>query len=177
MRLTSGGYNIIRTLTGALNDSQVKGIESIVSTANEYNWTYPQCAYALATVYHETARTMQPVTESGSASYLQSKKYYPYIGRGLVQITWLNNYKKFSDLLDIDLVHFPEKALDLKVSLEIMAKGMTKGLFTGKGYNNLPVRSYNKDDYINARRIINGLDKADVIANYAITMERALRGL
>lgn len=177
MKLTTKGYDIVRTLTGALSTSQVQGIESTVQVANDYNWSYPQCAYALATVYHETARTMQPVTEAGSQAYLKSKRYYPYIGRGLVQITWLSNYKKFSDVLGTDLVHFPEKALDLNTSLEIMAKGMTQGLFTGKGYNNVPLRSYNKSDYIKARRIINGLDKAEVIADYALVFEKALRSL
>lgn len=177
MKLTSKGYDIIRTLTGSLSTSQVQGIESIVTTANSYNWSYPQCAYALATVYHETARTMQPVIEAGSQSYLRAKRYYPYIGRGLVQITWLSNYKRFGDVLSVDLVHFPEKALDLNTSLGIMAKGMSQGLFTGKGYNNMPLRSYNKADYINARRIINGLDKASTIADYALVFEKALRSL
>lgn len=177
MRLTSKGYAIIRSLTGVLSTSQVKGIECIVQAATEAQWTYPQCAYALATVYIETADTFEPVTEYGSLKYLQSKNYYPYIGRGLVQITWEANYAKFSKLLGVDLVKNMDKALELDIALQVMIQGMSKGLFTGVGYHNLPLRRYNLDDYTKARSIINGADRAKEIAGYAILFERALRSL
>jgi predicted chitinase len=32
-----------------------------------------------------------------------------YYGRGLVQLTWRNNYKKMGDLLGLDLVHHPKR--------------------------------------------------------------------
>ena len=51
-------------------------------------------AYMLATVYHETAARMWPITEYGSESYLQGKEYWPYIGRGFVQLTWETTMKK-----------------------------------------------------------------------------------
>ena len=177
MKITSDGYTIVRNNTGKLNASQVQGIENIVQASTDANWTYPQCAYALATAYHETAGTFQPVVEYGSTTYLQSKRYYPYIGRGLVQITWQYNYKKFGDLLSVDLVNNPDKALQEDISIKIMVFGMSKGLFTGKGYNNLPLRKYNLQDYVDARRIINGVDKALDIANKAMMFEKALRSL
>ena len=177
MQLTSNGYSIMRSSLGNLSQSQVDGINSIVSKANDYGWTYPQCAYGLATAWHETATKMQPVTEYGSQSYLQAKPYYPYIGRGLVQITWLANYKKFGDLLGVDLVDNPNLALDENTSLDIMFKGMSGGLFTGIGYNNLSIGKYDLASYVKARKIINGTDQAQAIANLAMVFEKALRSL
>ena len=73
-------------------------------------------AYMLATTYHETAQRMWPVTEYGSQSYLQGKEYWPYIGRGFVQLTWEDNYDNASKALALiderDLVEHPEMALD-----------------------------------------------------------------
>lgn len=175
MQLTSNGYAIIRKYLGALSKSQVDGINLIVSKANDYNWTYPQCAYGLATAWHETATQMQPITEMGSQSYLQSKPYYPFIGRGLIQITWRANYQKFGKLLGIDLVNNPNMALDENVSLDVMFKGMSNGLFTGIGYNNLTIGRYDRQSYIKARRIINGTDQAQSIADIAMMFESALR--
>ena len=177
MQLTSNGYAIIRSSLGSLSQGQVDGINAIVSKASSCGWTYPQCAYGLATAWHETANTMQPVTEYGSQAYLQSKPYYPYIGRGLVQITWLANYKKFGYLLGIDLVNNPSLALNKSTSLDIMFMGMSGGLFTGIGYNNLSIGQYDLQSYINARKIINGTDQAQAIANIAMVFEKALRSL
>lgn len=175
MLLTNDGYTIIRKYFGTLSQSQVDGIELIVSKANDYDWSYPECAYGLATAWHETATKMQPVTEYGSDAYLRGLRYYPYIGRGLVQITWEANYKKFGDLLKVDLVNNPNKALDEDISLNIMFEGMTKGLFTGLGYNRLKIGRYDRQSYIKARRIINGTDQAEKIADAAMAFERALR--
>lgn len=114
-------------------------------------------AYMLATVFHETAATMQPIVERGSKAYLQGKPYYPWIGRGLVQITWKENYDKFG-------IKRPEKALEWGTALDIMFRGMTEGLFAGKS-----LKQYfndRKDDPIGARRIINIQDKAKLIAGY-----------
>src|SRR5574343_1319969 len=58
-------------------------------------------AYILATVYHETAFTYDPISEYGSRRYLMSKAYYPFYGRGYVQLTWRGNYKVFGDFLGI----------------------------------------------------------------------------
>ena len=41
---------------------------------------------------------------------------------------------------------------------------MTKGIFTGKKFADY--FSPQKEDWVNARRIVNGLDKANSIADY-----------
>jgi hypothetical protein len=46
-----------------------------------------------------------------------------------------------------------------------MFAGMRKGIFTGKKFADY--FSANKTDWVNARRIINGTDKARLIAEYA----------
>jgi hypothetical protein len=50
---------------------------------------------------------------------------------------------------------------------------MTKGLFTGKKLNDYINNT--KTDYVNARKIINGLDRANLIASYAKVFETALK--
>ena len=114
-------------------------------------------AYMLATVFHETGGRMVPCEEKGGLKYLKSKPYYPWYGRGLVQITWEENYKKFG-------LKRPEQALEWDKSLDIMFVGMTKGIFTGKALKHY--FNPRKDDPVAARYIINKQDKAKLIAGY-----------
>ena len=125
-------------------------------------------AYMLATVYHETAQRMWPVTEYGSLDYLQSKEYYPYIGRGFVQLTWETNYDYASKALSLiderDLVVHPEMALDSLIAARILFRGMAEGWFTNRKLGEY--FNAEKDDPINARQIINGNDQDELIAGY-----------
>ena len=119
-------------------------------------------AYALGTAHHETDRTFGPIREYGRG---RGKKYYPYYGRGLVQLTWERNYKKMSPVVGVDLVKFPDRALDLTNAIPIMFVGMKQGTFNGKKFADFFNKT--KEDWVNARKIINGLDKAQLIASYA----------
>lgn len=168
-------FDIVREslFDGALSQQQVDG-QSVILAVWDYDaggtpmddlrWL----AYMLATVYHECATKMWPITEQGSQSYLQSKDYYPYIGRGLVQLTWEENYRNASAALglidDRDLVEHPEIALDSLIATRVMFRGMAEGWFTGKKLG----QYFNdeEDDPLNARRIINGNDCDDIIAAY-----------
>jgi putative chitinase len=158
--------------------NQVDGINHILSAITEAGITdLRYVAYMLATVFHETAKTMQPIREYGRGKgYDYGKKLKmsrkPYVtpdqifyGRGLVQLTWYENYDSMGKLLKIDLLNNPDLALNGDVSAQIMIKGMMKGFFTGKALSH-----YFNDkitDWINARRIINGTDKSSLIADYA----------
>lgn len=174
MEMTEKGFTVLRNAFGKLNQLQVDGINFIVSAIDaDKSITYPQAAYMLATAWHETARTMQPIVEYGSEMYLRSKRYWPYIGYGYVQLTWLANYKRMGDYLEIDLVADPKIALQPEVAVKIMIAGMKKGMFSGEKLSDYIYQS--KKDYVNARRIINGTDKAKLIAGYAETFEYALR--
>jgi len=127
-----------------------------------------QIAYVLATAEWESGQTFKPVREAPWKSEAWRKsnfRYYPYYGRGLVQLTWLTNYKKYSKLTGKDLVKNPDLVLDPHLSLYILVHGMKTGTFTGRKVSDFI--NHNKTDFIGARRIINGNDKASSIAKLA----------
>jgi hypothetical protein len=124
-------------------------------------------AYCLATAWHETAFTMQPVVEYGGDTYLKSKPYYPWYGRGYVQLTWEENYQKQDDKLGLKgaLMRDPDLALNPEIATQILLLGMADGDFTGKRLGHYFTDELS--DFYNARRIVNGTDKANEIAKYA----------
>jgi predicted chitinase len=132
-------------------------------------------AYMLATVKHETNNTFAPVREAYWTSEAWRKahlRYYPWYGRGYVQLTWEANYKRAGEAMDIDLTTDPDVAMRPEIAYAIMSNGMRFGWFTGK---KLPdYINQDQTDYANARRIINGIDKAALIAGYADQLERCL---
>lgn len=168
-------FNYVRDVLfeGALTQQQVDG-QSVILAVWEYQaggtpmtdirWL----AYMLATVYHETAYRMWPTTEYGSQSYLEGKDYFPYIGRGFVQLTWEDNYRTASAALglidDRDLVDHPEMALDSLISARIMFRGMAEGWFTGAKLGSF--FNSEEDNPYDARTIINGHDDAKLIEGY-----------
>ncbi|EKU55866.1 chitinase class I domain protein [Acinetobacter sp. WC-323] len=173
MTITQDGFDILRKNFGKLAQSQVDGINFLVSVlAEDTAIITTQAAYILATAWHETAKTMQPVIEYGSEKYLKSKQYYPYIGYGYVQLTWLANYKRMGDYLKIDLVKNPKLALQADIAARVMIVGMKKGMFTGKRLSDYI--NQHKKNYVGARHIVNGTDKAELIASYAEIFEQAL---
>ena len=150
----------------------VRELCSALYVANPKIW-----AYLMATAEHETANSFYPVEEAfyirderARKRYLESKKYYPYYGRGLVQLTWDFNYKKYSEILSIDLVNQPEIVLEPSISLFIFVHGMCSGAFTGRSIGRY-INSHGTD-YINARRVVNGTDKALDIAKLAAKWEQ-----
>ena len=153
---------------GSMNQNQVSGQEKIIQYREEEypHVTNDQLAYMLATTKWETAHTMQPIKEYGSLGYLKSKPYYPWYGRGLVQLTWDYNYAKYG------IKDSPDKALDWGVALNVLFDGMIKGIFTGKKLGDYITED--KCDYVSARRIINGTDKAKEIAAIAENFRDAL---
>ena len=161
------------------SQKQVDSIESIMAKCNLYGLTREQAAYTLATAYHEAYNPkvansrITPIEEFGGESYLKSKPYYPYYGRGFVQLTWERNYDKQGKRLNLDLVGCPELALTTHIAADILVHGMLHGEFTGKKLTDY-VNS-EKKDYHNARRIINGMDRADLIASYAVRMEICIK--
>lgn len=178
---------------GKFTQSQVSGITSILDALKLYGITdKAQMSYCLATAYHETGRTMQPIKEYGGVSYL-NKMYditgsrpglarangnvrrgdgIKYCGRGYVQLTWYNNYLRAGNKLGIDLVNNPDLAMNPTYAAQIMCIGMIEGWFTGKKLSNY--LGPNMCNWVEARRIINGLDKANTIAGYAKMFHNAL---
>lgn len=145
------------------------------------------CAYALATAYHETAGTMQPVREAywlSEAWRKRNLRYWPFYGRGYVQLTWAANYKKADAKLGLKgaLVSNLDLAMQPDIAARIMRRGMDEGWFCGETSGlrhtlarHLPSRIGTLDQFISARRIINGTDKAKLIARYALQFQDALQ--
>lgn len=139
-----------------------------------------QLAYLLATAYWETGRSMQPVKE---AYYLKVKdlegwrkrnlRYYPWYGRGYVQLTWERNYKFAGNKLSVDLVNNKDLALDPVIAAKICIFGMKEGWFTGKKLSDYI--TLKKSNFLDARRIINSMDEAENIADIAKTYDNLLK--
>ncbi len=143
---------------GSLWQSQVDGLNKILDEWDRRGLTNVSwLAYMLATVFHETGGKMQPIREGGGEKYLKSKPYYPWVGEGLVQVTWEKNARKFGATAPGQLMTWP-------IALRALFDGMINGMFTGKklaDYFNGSI-----DDPVGARKIINGTDKAQLIASY-----------
>lgn len=168
-------------LDPTIEQVQVDGLEFLLGKMEKDPfWKFvPQIAYALATVFHETAGSFQPVEEGyylGSPAkikrFQRSLRYHPYFGRGYVQLTWKRNYERADRELDTDLTQHPEKALEPETAYRVMTLGMHHGWFTGKKLDDFIKGS--KKDYVGARKIINGTDKAGLIAGYARSFEKIL---
>jgi predicted chitinase len=166
----SAFYSQWREGFGPLSQNEVEGINALLAEMEARGWTDKRWwAYLLATAWHETASTMQPIAEYGKGKGKPYGKTDPvtgqaYYGRGFVQLTWKENYQRMRDLLDLDLVRKPDLALVPIPAAQIMALGMEQGTFTGKSLGDYFDGDTN--DPINARRIVNGTDKAKLIAAY-----------
>jgi len=178
---------------GRLNQSQVEGMDALLDAAPA-DMPLEHLAYCLATAYHETARTMQPIKEFGGAAYY--KRMYDiqgdrpakarelgnltpgdgakFAGRGYVQLTGRTNYTRASKEVGFDLVGNPDLAMQPGIAAVIMYSGMKAGWFTGKRLSDY-FKPGLSDPY-NARRIINGLDRAAEIAEYHRKFLMALKG-
>lgn len=165
---------------GTLNSKQVLGLTTILDqweakyAHNDDRWL----AYMLATAHHETGRTMQPIEEwgkgknrpYGSRIKMNRQPYTDttelFYGRGFVQLTWYENYARAGKELGKDFLHHAADALELKNASNIMFLGMTEGWFTTRKLS--MYFNQTTEDWRNARKIINGLDKADLIKDYAL---------
>lgn len=179
---------------GKFKQSQVDGLTVFLDyweenlASEDDRWL----AYILATAHHEVGRTMKPIKEWGGKKYFfrmydkkgdRPKKAkelgntedgdgIKFRGRGFVQLTGRYNYQYMADELGADLISDPDLALDLGIATQVIFQGMIDGVFTTK---KLSVYFNDVDeDWRNARRIVNGLDKADLIADYAIEYYRCI---
>ena len=172
-----------------MTQSQVDGINFLIISMERTDLSPEESAYMWATTAHETAWRFQPIAEYGNPSYF-AERYDPvlgstperraravsmgntcmgdgekYKGRGYVQLTWRSNYQRAGNEIGVDLVNQPELAMVPENAFAVMYRGMREGWFTGKRIGDYI--NNDKWDLTNARRIINGLDKAHEIAMYA----------
>jgi len=147
-----------------MNDSQQDGIVHKLTAFDKFGITDNRWqAYMLATSYHETSKTMQPVEEIGKGrgkpygkKLKCNRKPYTwpdklYYGRGDVQLTWYENYEKMG------------------ISAQILVEGMTRGKSNRGDFTGVSLETYfnsRNNDPVHARKIVNGLDQANKIAGY-----------
>lgn len=188
-------YDTVRPalFNNSMGQKPVSGMEAIL-----HEWEAQQLtdlrwlAYILATAYHETAKTMQPIAEYGKgAGHDYGKKLKMgggpgkrvpyetpdkiYYGRGLTQNTWYENYQRLTKAAathgkNWDFLNDPDMLLQMEPSIWATFFAMQVGLYTGKklsDYFNEHTTGSTDQLWIQARKIINGLDCADKIANYA----------
>lgn len=187
MRDPAKFFGELRKTTGALNQTQVDTISLLLTAASQ--WSVGWLAYALATAWHEARFISQ--FEKGGPGYLA--KYdtgelakrlgntpeadgdgIKFAGRGLVQLTGTTNYRNAGKYLGIDLIANPDLALDPAIATKILIWGMQTGAFTGRKLADYIGEQGNLESFRQARRIINGMDRAGDIAGYAIAFQQAV---
>ncbi len=180
-------FDAYTTAFGTLKPAAQAGLDALLTAAEadgditDIRWL----AYMLATVKHECANTWRAIEEFGKG---KGRKYGEpvtvtdpqgrsftnvYYGRGFVQLTWKDNYQAMGQVLKNRMLYDPALALQADVAYGVMSHGMRKGSFTGKKLADYI--SGDRCDYVNARKIINGLDQAERIAGYATKLEAVLR--
>jgi predicted chitinase len=137
-----------------------------------------QVAYVLATIQHETNNTFRPIkeayyigSESKAEKFRRNNKiiqlYYPFYGRGYIQLTHDYNYRMYGNWLGLDFLSRPERVCEPPIALFIAIHGLRWGAFTtqrlGEHINDQGC------DFLGARRCVNGTDKAEHIAGIART--------
>jgi predicted chitinase len=147
-------------------------------------------AYTLATVLRECGPNFKPIREIASPSDPKFLRYEQaplgkvlgntqpgdgmlFCGRGYCQLTGRGNYARFQRLIGEPLVSQPGLALEPERAYRILSMGMRFGYFTGRALSHYITAG--KCDYVNARRIVNGLDHAQEIADNAVVFEAALK--
>lgn len=182
-------FAAVRRITGPLDQIQVDTINRLLEGAA--HWPTSWLAYALATAWHEAR--LRPIHELGGPNYLSKYDTGPlakalgntpeadgdgilYAGRGLVQLTGRRNYENAGKMLGVDLLRQPDLALLPENAARILVWGMEGGKFTGKGLRDyLPGPRGSLAQFKRARRIINGVDRADDIAALAASFQSALQ--
>lgn len=189
-------FNAVRAgkaLGPSLSTDEVSGCEAILAACTGFPASW--AAYCLATPVVETAGTMQPIKERGGNAYytrmyditgerpdkaralgnLSPGDGARYCGRGYVQLTGKANYARAGLALGLPLVDDPDMALQPDVAAKIMREGMKDGWFTGKSLSTYIPAIGDIHHFTNARRIINGQDRAVEIAQYALEFQAALQ--
>ena len=184
---------------------QIDGIQRIIQYGIQNGYRISEIAYALGTAEHETAKWFQPIRE-GAVRYgpaytdaqaqravkaifdkgiiktnyaLQNASGLSFYGRGLIQITHEDNYKKFNKIAGVQLDKNPDLALEWKYALMILYIGMKDGMFR-KGFklSMIPDEPKSTQHYIPARSIVNGDVKLNgaLVAGYAMKYYNAMKG-
>jgi peptidoglycan hydrolase-like protein with peptidoglycan-binding domain/predicted chitinase len=166
--------------TDGFGIDQESSVRLIIKTALDEGVTDPhQIAYMLATAQHETRNFTAPEEDFGRQQ-AQKLRYHggeDFFGRGYVHLTHIENYQRFDKLLGLNgqLMEHKELAEKPEIAARILVIGMRDGEFTSRRLDQY-VNSKHQD-FTNARRVVNGTDKASLIADYAEAWDQRLPAL
>jgi len=158
-----------------------KSVEAIIAAARAKQLTNAQIAYVLATAEHESD-SFKTLEEYSSGAQYENRadlgNNMPgdgvrYKGRGYVQLTGRLNYTRYSDIAGLRLAQYPIIVMNWPaLSVFVIVDGMLRGVYTGRRLDEFV--SVGKQDFFNARRVINGTDRAQKIADQASDWLRQL---
>jgi predicted chitinase len=179
-----GNVNVSR-LVSALPPSRRRSAQQhfpyILAEARKQGVTNKaQLAYILATATHESGAGAHMEEFASGRAYegrrslgnTQPGDGVRYKGRGYVQLTGRRNYTDWSRRLGMDLVSNPRAVENPEVAAKILVGGMMQGTFTGRGLGSYI--NNQKTDFVNARRTVNGTDRAGHIADIARRLMAAM---
>jgi len=151
-----------------------KSVQAIIRAAYDQQLTKAQIAYILATAEHESDsfKTLEEYDTGNryegrnDLGNIQSGDGPRFKGRGYVQLTGRRNYTRYTEITGIELVKLPLILMNWSaLSVFVIVDGMMRGVYTGHRLNEFVNR--NKEDFFNARQIVNGHDRAQKIADQA----------
>lgn len=187
----SDGYG--RSATSPISRRQA--IRLIIQTCLEEGVTdQRQIAYVLATAQHESQNFTSLEEDHGRKQAAKKgyagNQYYEdneirglsgeeYFGRGYAHLTHADNYRRLGEALGRgnELLDNPALAADPEIASRVLVVGMRDDLFTQRGRGLDHYITADNADYVNARRIVNGIDRAADIAALARAREPEIADL
>jgi len=185
-------FNGTRGILGSLDQSQVDGLNEILDCVRADDKWFTDLRYVasfLGNVTIETAHHFKPIREFGGKTYFNQYEPgtpkghalgntedgdgYFFRGAGYEQVTGRKNFTLAAQLCGIDCVTNPELLLIPKNSYTVCARFSIEGLFTGRRLTQYITAK--TTDYLNSRRVINGLNRAGEISHLSKDFELTLK--
>ena len=194
-------FGCARSVHRRMTQQQVNSYNSIFkvwleSGYKDLRWL----AYSLGTAYHESGSKMTPVREGFAKTDAAARKIvnrmwkkrditmpyhrpdrvtgHVYYGRGFLQLTWAENYKKIGRKIGLDdqLYQQPDLALDPEIAASILIDGLVNGRIRA----NQKLGDYfngKKADWVGARKVLSGDNKGPKVAAHARKYNKCLKWL
>jgi peptidoglycan hydrolase-like protein with peptidoglycan-binding domain len=154
--------------------NQATSARAIIQAAQDRQLTKAQIAYILATAEHESDsfNTLEEYSKGnqyegrGDLGNTHPGDGVRFKGRGYVQLTGRLNYTRYSQITGLDLIKLPIILMNrAALSVFVIVDGMMLGVYTRRRLDEFV--NNQKQDFFNARQVVNGHDRADKIAAQA----------